>query len=230
METQFSKDKLREVINTIVAETEEEECNANNVNMDTFCQYPATTNTPIEKTDVENERKISLDNLTGTLKGFNKLMLDSTLNNSADDHSNKNFTKSDPNSDLLVATHTSDENERKITNTDTTKENPQHKLLMNREIPAIIQCIIPLVKKMTVDGVAIIGRDLHAIHTVLHKEIVTGAMCSTPGVLKYPPVVSWKDTGGMIPVDRNTVGTPPRTITQVRSGTGPSVSTIIVGL
>ena len=47
--TSFSKDKLRQVSNTIVAKTEEEECNANNVTTDNFIQPPVTTSTPREK-------------------------------------------------------------------------------------------------------------------------------------------------------------------------------------
>ena len=88
---------------------------------DTFIQTPATTNTPREKTDVENERQIYSDSLTETLKGFNRLTLQSTINNYADDHSNKNVAESDPKRDQLVATHTSDGKKRKITDTDTTQ-------------------------------------------------------------------------------------------------------------
>ena len=62
-----------------MAETEDEERdakrNANNVTKDTFIQPPVTTNTPREKTDVANERQISSDSLTETLKGFNRLTL-----------------------------------------------------------------------------------------------------------------------------------------------------------
>ena len=104
----LSKEKLLQVINTIVEETEEEECNTNNATTDTFIQPPVTTNTSREDTDVENERQISSDSLTETIKWFNKLTLDSTINDSADDHSNKNASKSDPKTNPLVATHTSD--------------------------------------------------------------------------------------------------------------------------
>ena len=69
-----------------MAGTEEEERNANNVTMDTFIQPPVTTNTPREKTDVDNERRIYSDSLIETIKGFNKLTLDPTINDSADDH------------------------------------------------------------------------------------------------------------------------------------------------
>ena len=45
----LSNKKLRQEINTVMVETEEEECNiipdANNVIMDNLCQYPVMTNT-----------------------------------------------------------------------------------------------------------------------------------------------------------------------------------------
>ena len=103
---------------------------------DTFIQSPVTTNAPREKTDVANERQIYSDSTEERIEGFNKLTLQSTINDSADDHSNKNATESDLKSDLksdpLVATPTSYGNERKITDTDTTKVNSPHKLLTNR--------------------------------------------------------------------------------------------------
>ena len=120
----------------IVEETEDEEQdakhNANNVTKDTFIQYPVPANTPREKTDVANERRISSDSLTETLKGFNRLMLQSTINDSTNDYSNKNVAESDPESDPLVDIHTSDGKKRKITDTDTTKGNSPQKLLTNR--------------------------------------------------------------------------------------------------
>ena len=115
----------------------------------------------------------------------------------------------------MVDTQTSDGKKEKITDTDTTKENSPHKLLTNREITAIIQYVIPPINQNTANGVATSGRDLHAVHAVLHKKIVTGATYNTAGVLKDPSVVNWKDTGGTIPVDTNTFGIPPITTTQV---------------
>ena len=104
-----------------MAETEDEERNANNVTTDTFIQSPITTNAPREKTDVADERRIYLKILTETIKGFNRLTLQSTMNDSADDHSNKNVAESDPKSDPLVDTHTNDRKKGRITDTDTTK-------------------------------------------------------------------------------------------------------------
>ena len=42
----FSKEKLRQAINTIVVEMEDKERNANNVTTDTFVQPPVPTNPP----------------------------------------------------------------------------------------------------------------------------------------------------------------------------------------
>ena len=164
--------------------------NANNVTTDTFIQSSVTTNTPREKTDVPHERRIYLDSLTETLKGFNRLTLQSTISVSADDHSDKNDAEIDPKSDQVVATHTSDGKKRKVTATDTTKGNSPYKLLTNRKIPAIIPSVIPLVNQMTADGVATSGRAFHEVHVDLHTEIVTGAAHNTAHVLKYPPVVN----------------------------------------
>ena len=82
---------------------------------------------------------------------------------------------------------------------------------------------------MTADGVATNRRALYAVHEVIHKEIVTGTTCSTAGVLKYPPVLNWKDMSGPIPVDRNNFGIPLITTTQVLNGTGPSAFPISIG-
>ena len=88
--TIMSKNKLRQAINTIVVETEDGERdakrNVNNMTTDTFIQPPVTTNTPRDKIDVENERRIYSDSLTETLKGFNILTLQSKINDSTDDH------------------------------------------------------------------------------------------------------------------------------------------------
>ena len=65
------------------------------------------------------------------------------------------------------------------------------------------------------------------IRAVLHKEIIMGATRSAAGVLKYPLVVNWKETGGTILVDGTIFVIPPRTTTQIRTGTGPSAPPII---
>ena len=99
--------------------------------MDTFIQTPVTTNTPREKIDVASERRNSSDSLTETLTIFNRLTLQSTINDSADDHSNKNVAKSNPKNNQVVSTHNSDGKKIKFIATDTTKGNSSHKLLTN---------------------------------------------------------------------------------------------------
>ena len=54
----------------------------NNVTMYTLCQSPVTTNTQGEIANVKNERQISSDILAETIKGFNELTLQSTINDS----------------------------------------------------------------------------------------------------------------------------------------------------
>ena len=134
-----------------------------------------------------------------------------------------NVAKSDPKSDPLVDTHTSDKKKGKITYTDTTKVNSPHKLLTNREIPEIIQGVILPFNQTTVDGVATSGRFFRVVCAVLHKDIGVSATLSTAGVLKYPPGVNWNYASGMIPQDINTAVIPPRATTPVRTNTVPSV-------
>ena len=130
----------------------------------------------------------------------------------------------------MVDARTSDGNERKITDTDTTKVNSPQKLLTNREIPDIIQGVIPPVNQTTAYGVATSGRVLHAVRVFLHKEVVTSGTRCSAGFLKDPPVVNWKDQGGTILVDRNTVVIPPRTTNQVQTDTGHSITPISIGI
>ena len=80
----------------------------------TFTQTPVTTNTPREKVEVANERLISLEILTETLKVFNRLMLQSTINDSTDDRSNKDVVERYPKIDTLVDTCTSDRKNGKL--------------------------------------------------------------------------------------------------------------------
>ena len=63
---------------------------------------------------------------------------------------------------------------------------------------------------------------MHAVRTIISKEIVTDAAHSAARVLKDPPV-NWKDTDGNIPWERNTVGTPPIVTTPDRIGAVPYV-------
>ena len=215
----LSNEKIQQAVSRVMAETEEEERDAerdfNNVTIDTFFnQYPVTNNTQGdiatvtsvhftistsqgEITNVTSERQISSEIMAETINGFNELKIQSTINDSAYDDSEEDDAESDPNSDPKVATYT------------TNRKSPQ-KLFTNREIPAIIQGVIPPVNQTTADGVKTSRRALHAVHEVLHKEIVTGATRITAGVLKYPLVINWKDASGTIAVDKKTVGIPPQ--------------------
>ena len=217
----LSNEKLWKEVSRVMAETEEEELdakrNVNNVTMDNLFHWSsATTNTKGEIKNVTNERQISSDIMAETINWFNGFTIQSTINDSAYYDSEENDAESDPNSDPKVATHT-------------TKRNYLHKLLTNREIPEIIQGFIPPVKQTTLGGVATSRRGMNAVRAVLRKEIFTGATRSTAGVLKDPPGINGKDTGGTITVDRNTVGIPPRTTTQVRTGTRPSFPPTSIG-
>ena len=89
--------------------------------LDTFIQPPATTNKQRDKIELANERRISSSSLKNMIKGFNILTLQSTINDSADNISNKNVAESDLKSDPLVHTHNSNKKKGNITDTDTTK-------------------------------------------------------------------------------------------------------------
>ena len=161
------------------------------------------------------------------MKEFKGVTIQSTISDSA--HSNSNELVDDvidPKNDPLVATHTSDGNSA----TDTNNGNSPHKLLANREIPAIFQGVIPPVFQVTVDGVSICGVDLHAVRTVLSEEIVTGAATSAAHVFKDTPVVNWKFSSRPIPIDMNTVGVSSRATTQVLTGTGASSPPIRISI
>ena len=110
--TSFSNEKLQQAASKVMAETEEKELNAkhnaNNVNIYHFCQSSNTTNTQIRNTNVTHERRISLDVLSETIKVFNGLTLQSTINNSAYYNSDGNYAERYSKGDQLAATHTSD--------------------------------------------------------------------------------------------------------------------------
>ena len=163
------------------------------------------------------------------IKELNGLTIQSTINNFEYYDSEEDDAKSDLKNDLLVATHTINRNERKITDTDTTNKDYPQKLLKNREIPAITRGVMPLVNQRTTNGVATSRRVFNSLHAVLYKDIVTSAPRNTAGVCKDPLVINWKDASGLIPVDKNTVVIPPRTTTQVLTITGPSSPPISIG-
>ena len=79
-----------------------------------------------------NERRISSDILAETIKLFNGLTIQSTINNSEYYDSEEDDAEIDPSSDPKVNAHN-------------TNGNSQHKLLINRLIPEIIPVAIPLI-------------------------------------------------------------------------------------
>ena len=153
----LSNEKLRQAVSKVVAETEEEErnansvtmeeLNANNVTMDTFHQSPVKTNTQIKNANVPNKKRISSGILAEMIKGFHGLKLCSIINDSgyynSDEDDAESDPKSDPKSNQLVAACTSDGKKRKVADTDTTNGNSPQKLLINRTIPVIISLIDP---------------------------------------------------------------------------------------
>ena len=190
----LSNEKLQQAVSIVMAEMEEEECdakrNTNNLTMDTFIQSPVATNTQRKIANVPNERQISSNILAETIKGFKRLTLQSKIKNSVYYHSDKNNAESDPKSDQVVATHTSDRKKRKVTDADTTNGNYPHKLLINRTIPVIIPLIYPPIA----DGVVASIVTLHARQTISLKEIFTDVARSGARVFQDPAVVNRKDT------------------------------------
>ena len=205
----FSNEKLIQAVSKVMAETEEEERdakrNANNVTMDTFChQSPVTTNTQGKIANVKNERQISSDILEETIKGFNGLTIQSTINDSECYDLEEDDAESIPNSNPKVSTHTSDVKKRKFTDTDTTDGNSPHKLLINRLIPEIIPATIPPIDQMIAYDAVGSGETLHARCAILSKDIVLDAACSTARVFWTPADVSRNGTDGTTPRDGNT--------------------------
>ena len=80
--------------------------------MVTFCQSPVTTNTKGQNanTILTSQRINNLDTLAETLKVL-------TINDAGYYNSGKNYAEGDPASNPKVATHTSDGNKIKVTDT-----------------------------------------------------------------------------------------------------------------
>ena len=192
-----------------MAETEEEERdakrNTNNMTMDTLCHwYPVITNTQGKITNVTNARSISSDILAETIKGFNGLMIQSTINYYVYYNSEEDDAEINPNSDLKVDTQTSDEKKRKVTDTETTNGNSPCKLLINRIIPETTPFkILPIDQPIAYDAVGS-GEILHARCKIISKDIVTGAARSAEFVFWTPADKRRQGTDGTTLGDRNT--------------------------
>ena len=99
--------------------------------MDTFSQYPFTTNTQGKIANVPIERQIYSGIQAETIKVFKGLTLRLKINDSEYYHSEEDDAESDPNRNPKVATYTSDGKKRKVTDTDTTIGNYPNKSLIS---------------------------------------------------------------------------------------------------
>ena len=80
--------------------------------MNILCQYPVTINTQRKNANVANERQIYSDIMEEIIEVFKRLTLQSTINDYVYYNSDEDAAESDPKSDPLVDTHTSDGNEK----------------------------------------------------------------------------------------------------------------------
>ena len=126
------------------------------------------------------------------LKG---LTLDSTINNSAYYNLDEDDAESDPKSDPLVATYTSERKKRKVTDTDKTNGNSPQKLLINRTLPIII----PSNDLKITKGIEAGRGTTHAGQTIALKVIIRDAA----RVFQDPTVVNRTETDRTIPLDSN---------------------------
>ena len=95
------------------------------------------------------------------------LMIDSTRNDSTYYDLDENDAEEDPKRNPLVATHTSDRNKIKFTDTDNTNRNYLQKLLINRIHPIIIPPIDPRIA----NGIAA-GRDIMHVRQMPASKMV----------------------------------------------------------
>ena len=158
-----------------------------------------------EDKSVTNERQIASDILKETIKYFHGVMIQSTIRNSAYYDSEEHDAVSDPKSDSLVATSTSNGNKRKITDTDTTNGNSPHRLISNQIIPKIIPGAIYPIDQTIMEYVAGIVETLDAHQTVISKEIVTDVAHSGARIFRTPREVRRTGRDGTTPRDGNIV-------------------------
>ena len=114
----MSNENIQDEIHRVVVE---EEAEAHNVTADNFCQMRVTPNTQGENANaiLKSERLNNSDVLAETPKVL-------TINDAGYYYSEKNVAKGNPASDSKVATHNSDGNKGKVT--DTSSQNLKQKL------------------------------------------------------------------------------------------------------
>ena len=167
-------EELQQAIGKAMAETEAEERNiifdAQNVTMDTFCQYPVTTSTQGDNvnTILTSKKLNNSDALAETLKGL-------TIKDAGYYNSEKNDAEGDPASDTKVATHNSDIWKTYFTDTDTSNRNLQQKSLINQTLLIITMTINPHI----LDRVVTCGGITHAHTTPITKEVLMDAARSS---------------------------------------------------
>ena len=240
----MSSKKLQESVSRVMEEEEKYvESNVNNNTMDTLFQSPATIFIKRKDSNVTCERQIVSGIIAETMKEFKGFTIQSTIGNSA--HSNSKelvdaiINSEEPvdaisNSEELFDAVSNFARDPKVDNhisegnsaTDTTNITSTQKLLAKREVPAIIQGVIPPVHQTTADVVLTCVGDFHAVRTVVLDNIVMGAAPRAARVFKDPLVVNWKVEIRPIPVDMNIVGVSRIYTTHVITGTGTSTPLI----
>ena len=133
------------------------------------------------------------------------MTIQSTISDSAYYDSEGNSAVSNPKSDSLIATQTSDGNERKITDTDTTNGNPPHKLILNWIIPKIIPGAIRLIYQTIMEYMAGIRETLDARQIVILNKIVTDTARSGERILQTSREIIRTGRYSTMPRDGNTV-------------------------
>ena len=129
-----------------------------------------------------------MDTLAETLKVL-------TINDAGYYNSGKNYAEGDPASNPKVATHTSDGNKIKVT--DTSNGYLQPKLLSNRTLPIITTTIDPCI-----DGrVVTCGAYPHKLTVPPKTEAITDAAYSSARVLRTPRHVNQTHRDGTTPGD-----------------------------
>ena len=127
---------------------------------------------------------IYLEILAETIKGFNGLTIQSTINDSAYYDSEKDDKESDPNSNPKVGTHT-------------TNVKSPHKLFINWLTPEITPVAIPPIEQTIAEDYSGSGDTFQSCRTILLKDIVTYAARSGMHVLRNPKDASRHGTDGI---------------------------------
>ena len=162
---------------------------------------PVTTNTQgdNENNILTGERLNNLDMLAQKLEWLK--IKDSEYYES--ESAIENDAKGDPERDLKLATHTSGEGKRKVTNT--SNVNLEHKLLRNRTLPIITTTINPRIDNMVVTC----GGTPHALATPTMKGFITDAPLRSACILQTHGHVSRTGMGDTTLRDGNVSISPP---------------------